>query len=313
VAGALLALTIAAPVQAGEFQQGKARFGGPSWPGATMKSEVAMQVLDALGYDTSYKQVSYSVAVNGVGNNDLDVYVSGWKPAHFNVIQPLIDEGEVESLVANVGNAKFGMAVPAYAYEAGVRTLGDLDAHADKFDRKMYGIESGSEFNKVAKETVANDQNGLGDWTVVESSTSGMLTQVRKAIRKEEWVAFNAWSPHWMNAAFDIEYIAFITDGALRGVDELDDAEAGNSIHTIVPTGLEQHDPNLYRFLKQYVINAKIQSEWLYHYGFKERPKDEVAREWIANNLDRVLEWVDGVETLDGEPAGPVIRRAFTS
>lgn len=114
-----------------------------------------------------------------------------------------------------------------------------------------------------------------------------------------------------MNAAFDIEYVAFISDGRLRGVDELDSDEAGNSIHTIVPTGLEQHDANLHRFLKQYVINAKIQSEWLYQYGFKERPKDEVAREWIANNLDRVLEWVDGVETLGGEPAGSAVRKAF--
>lgn len=313
MAGALLAIAFAvmAPAHAGEFQQGKARFGGPSWPGATMKSEVAMQVLDALGYDTSYKQVSYSVAVNGVGNKDLDAYVAGWKPAHFNVIQPLIDEGKVESLVANVGNAKFGMAVPAYVHEAGVKSLGDLDAHAERFDAEMYGIESGSEFNKVAKQAVADDHVGLGNWNVVESSTSGMLTQVRKKIENEEWVAFNAWSPHWMNAAFDIEYIAFISDGKLRGVDELSADEAGNSIHTIVPTGLEQHDANLHRFLKQYVINASIQSEWLYQYGFKDRPKEEVAREWLGNNMDRVLEWVDGIKTLDGQPASSAVRSAF--
>lgn len=306
-----LAIAAATTAEAGDFQQGEARFGGPTWPGATMKSEVAMQVLDALGYETSYSQVSYTVAVNGVANKDLDVYVAGWKPAHYNVIQPLIDKGEVEDLVANVSNAKFGMAVPSYAYEAGVKTLSDLNAHADKFDGEIYGIDSGSEFNTVAKKAVKNDHAGLGDWSVVESSTSGMLSQVKRKIRNEEWVAFNAWSPHWMNAAFDIDYVAFIVDGNLRGIDELDASEAGNSIHTIVPTGLKDHDANLYRFLKQYQINAAIQSQWLYQYGFKDQPKDEVASAWIQANLERVLGWVEGVETLDGEPASDAVKAAF--
>jgi glycine betaine/proline transport system substrate-binding protein len=306
-----LALAVGTTAQAGEFQKGEARFGGPTWPGATMKSEVAMQVLNALGYDTSYKQVSYTVAVNGVASKDLDVYVAGWKPAHYNVIQPLIDKGEVEDLVANVSNAKFGMAVPSYAYEAGVKTLSDLDAHAQKFGSEIYGIDSGSEFNTVAKKAVKNDHAGLGDWSVVESSTSGMLSQVKRKIRNEEWVAFNAWSPHWMNAAFDIDYVAFIVDGNLRGIDEIDGSEAGNSIHTIVPTGLAEHDGNLYRFLKQYKINAAIQSQWLYEYGFKDQPKEEVARTWIKANLERVIGWVEGVHALDGKPASDAVKAAF--
>jgi len=31
----------------------------------------------------------------------------------------------------------FGLAVPEYAYEAGVKTFADLDPHADKFSRKI--------------------------------------------------------------------------------------------------------------------------------------------------------------------------------
>ncbi len=44
------------------------------------------------------------------------------------------------------------LAVPAYAYDAGIKSFADVAKHKDELDGKIYGIEPGSSANaKIQK------------------------------------------------------------------------------------------------------------------------------------------------------------------
>ncbi len=56
--------SLAAPLALADLEQ--VRFGVPPWPGVTVKSEVAAQLLEAMGYETRQNDLAVSVILNGV-------------------------------------------------------------------------------------------------------------------------------------------------------------------------------------------------------------------------------------------------------
>lgn len=223
-------------------------------------------------------------------------------PTEKDMIDPLVAEGEVEKLTTNISNATMGIAVPKYVWKAGVKTEADLDKFGKKFDHKIYGIEAGTGFNKSIKEAIANDRHGLGDWQLIQSSTSGMLAQVGRIIKRDQWIVFFGWEPHWMNIAYDIKY--------LKAVGEPKIAETKSDVLTVANVEMVKRHPEVAKFFRQYQVKKDEQSAWVYQYSYKERPYEDVASEWIRNNLNRVGEFLKGVEARDGRSAIEAVREA---
>ncbi len=279
------------------------RFGVPTWPGVTVKSEVASQLIEAIGYSTMQTNASPAFCINALKNDDLDIYLGGWIPAETNLIRPAEKEGTVEVLTTNIAGAHNAIAVPKYVWDAGVRTEADLDKYAEKFDHKIYGIEPGSGFNSNVQDAIDNDRHGLGDWELVASSTSAMLSQVGRAIENKEWVVFLGWEPHWMNITYDIRYPAAVGESKI--------APATSDVLTVVNPKLADRSPEVVKFLNQYVVDKDDQSKWVLEYAKKDREPSEVASAWIASNLDTVGEWLEGVKTVDGGSAMAAVRERY--
>ena len=274
-------------------------FGYVQWPGVTVKTEVAKKVIDYLGYETSMTSGSQAIVFKGMDTGDLDVFLGNWMPTmkmHFDKYE---EKGTIKNVRVNLLDVVYKTAVPTYVWEAGVKSFEDLNEHADKFNSTVYGIEPGNEGNLIIQKAIDNDTYNLGDWKLQASSTAGMLTSAKRAINQEEWIAFNAWKPHYMNVMFDLKY--------------LEDPEKifgeGERVYTVARTGFEDENPNYYTFLKQFKVPAPIQNAWINSYKNEGIDPEVVAEEWIANNLDIVDQWVFGVETTDGEMARKAIRR----
>ncbi|MGM0782753.1 MAG: ABC transporter substrate-binding protein [Pseudomonadota bacterium] len=292
VTGLVAPLLLAGPAAA---DLDEVRFGVPPWPGVTVKSEVAAQLMEAMGYETRQRELAVSVILEGLTRGDLDVYLGGWYPVQTEMVEPLIADGQVEKPVANIQGATSGLVVPQYVYDAGVTSVAELNAHRDRFDAEIQGIEAGTGINTAILEAIDGDLAGLGDWTLRESSTAAMLAQAEQKMADEEWVTFVGWEPHWMNVSFDLVYLEDADDAGI--------AEIESTVWTVVPASLAEEDPQLHRFLSQYVVDIEDQNAWVHGYSYDDRPADEVAREWIGDNLDTVAEWLDGVEARDGVPA----------
>ncbi len=301
IAFAVSATSVIAPAYAGA--DGMVRFGVPTWPGVTVKSEVAAQLLEAMGYSTEQVNASPAFALNSLKSDDLDVYLGGWMPTEKHMIDPLVEEGAVDVVATNITDATMGIAVPAYVWEAGVHTEADLAGHAERFSSKIYGIEPGTGFNDAISAAIDNDRHGLEGWSLVESSTSGMLSQVGRAIDREEWVVFLGWEPHWMNAKYDMKYLESVGEAKIAGT--------RSDVLTVLNPRLGERHADVARLFSQYVVAKDAQSAWVLEYAYNERDAEDVASEWIAANLDTVAGWLEGVETRDGEPAMDAVRARY--
>ena len=80
--------------------------------------------------------------------------------------------------------------------------------NGDKFDDKIYGIESGAPANTSIQKMIDANDFDLGKWQVVESGEQAMLAQVTRAEKRDNWIVFLAWAPHPMNVVHDITYLS---------------------------------------------------------------------------------------------------------
>lgn len=267
------------------------RMAEPGWTDLALTTGVASTILQGLGYQTKSDVLGIPVIYEAMKNRDLDVFLGYWDPAMQTYFDAYRDTGTIETVHTNLEGAKFTFAVPAYVHEAGVTSFADLDKHADKFDRKLYGIEPGS--NEIMLDIIRKDAFGLGDWDVVESSEQGMLAQVERAERRKEWIVFLAWAPHPMNTAHDIEY--------LSGGDEFYGPNFGGAtVHTQVRAGYLEECPNVGRLLKQMTFDIPMESEGMgYILNDGEDPNAAGAR-LLRAHPEVLATWLAGVTTREG-------------
>ena len=172
-----------ATVQAADPESCKTvRFADVGWTDIQATTAVAGVVLDALGYEQEVQVLSVPVTYQSLKNKDMDVFLGNWMPSMAADVQPFLDDGSVETVAQNLDGAGYGLVVPTYAAEGGVKSLTDIGKFKDKFDGKIYGIEPGNDGNRIVLEMIADPgKSGLEGFELVESSEAGMLSQAEKA------------------------------------------------------------------------------------------------------------------------------------
>jgi len=276
-------------------------FGYVEWPEAVMKTQVVSDVLEAMGFETTMQSLSVPLVLKGVSTGDLDVFLETWMPSMESMVTPYLEDGSITMSAHNLDGTLYRAAVPTYVYEAGVTSLADLDAHAERFGSEYYGIEPGNDGNEIMRRAIEADTYGLADWTLVESSEQGMLQMVERATEGGDWIVFSGWQPHWMNNAFDISYL-----------DDPENIWGGEGyVATVANTQFLEENPNLARFFEQFSVSLETQGDWIDQYGRQGRDPEEVAQEWIRASLAAVKGWAEGVTTATGEPAEGALEAAF--
>ena len=180
------ACAIALPARAAEPASCRAvRMSDPGWTDITSTNGVAGVVLDALGYRQHVDTLSVPITFRALQDGDIDVFLGNWMPAQQNSAGPLIKSGKVDLVRHNLERAKFTLAVPTYVAEAGVHGFGDLSRFADRFGKKIYGIDAGAPANQNIQRMLDAGDFGLRGWQLVDSSEQAMLAQVGQAVQAE--------------------------------------------------------------------------------------------------------------------------------
>jgi glycine betaine/proline transport system substrate-binding protein len=219
-----------------------------------------------------------------------------------NDIKPYREDGSVETLGVNLEGAKYTFAVPTYVWDAGVKDFADLHKFADKFGKKMYGIEPGS--NQLMFDIIKDPKFSLTGWDVVESSEQGMLAEVKRKVAAQDWIVFQGWAPHPMNN--DIK-LAYLTGGdAYYGADF-----GAATVHTQVRKGYLQECPNVAKLLGNLTFNVPMENVgmgYLIQDGMA--PVDAATKVLKAD--PQVLDpWLAGVTTLDGQDGAAAVKRSL--
>ncbi|MBZ9538806.1 MULTISPECIES: ABC transporter substrate-binding protein [Modicisalibacter] len=280
-------------------------FGVPAWPGITVKTRIAEQLLAPLGYSTQSQELGLQVIYQAMSTGDLDVFLGGWLPAQQDMLKPREESGDIVRLANNVDGAQMTLAVPDYVYADGIQSFADLDAHRGEFEGKIYGFGAGSAASEILHKAIDNDTWGLGDWQVVDTSTVGMLSAARDAIQNHEPIVWVGWTPHWMNLELPMRYLADSKD--LFGPDN-----GKSQVLTLMRSGFAESHPNLKTFFNQFTFSAEEQSWMIRGFGLEEKSADDVAGQWIDEHPERVKAMLDGVATADGQPAWPAVKQALS-
>lgn len=295
----LLAASLSLPLlaQAAEPEScSKVRFADVGWTDITVTTAVTSAVLESLGYSTKTNLISVPVTYKSLENKDIDVFLGNWMPTMENDIKAYRDKGTVETVRANLEGAKYTLAVSDAAYQAGLKTFADIAKFADKLDGKIYGIEPGNDGNRLIQGMIDKNMFELGKFKVVESSEAGMLSQVQRAERREQWVAFLGWEPHPMNSRFKMHY--------LEGGDEVFGPNLGGAtIYTNVRKGYVQECANVGKLLSNLVFSLEMENALMDAVLNGNQKPDVAAKAWLKANPQALDTWLAGVTSRDGKPA----------
>ena len=277
------------------------RMADPGWTDIGATNALAGIVLEALGYEQKVLPLSVPIAYAGMQKGQVDAFLGNWMPAQRQLVEPLLKARAIETVRANLADAKFTLAVPDYVARAGVHNFADLAKFADKFERKIYGIESGAPANQTIKKMLADKSYGLDGWTLVESSEQGMLSQVARKGRGAEWIVFLAWQPHQMNNSYKLVYLDGDTQyfGARFG---------GASVNTVTRAGYRAACPNVGKLLTQLDFSAALEQAIMADMLGKRESARAAALRQLKAKPELVKAWLAGVLTRDGADGAAAVR-----
>ena len=306
----LLAALLSLPViaQAAEPAQcSTVNFSDVGWTDITVTTAVTSEVLKGLGYKTKTTMISVPVTYKSLADGkNMDVFLGNWMPTMENDIKAYRDAGTVETVRANLENAKYTLAVPEALYEKGLKDFSDLPKFSKELDGKIYGIEPGNDGNRMIQTMIDKNAFGLKDagFKVVESSEAGMLSQVDRAQRRGTEVVFLGWEPHPMNTRFKMKY--------LTGGDEFFGPNYGQAtIYTNTRKGYTEECSNVGQLLKNLVFTLDMESTLIGKVLDDKIKPDAAAKAWLKQNPQVLESWLAGVTTVDGKPGLEAVKASL--
>lgn len=157
-----------------------------------------------------------------------------------------------------------------------------------KVNYTITGIEPGAGVTEQSRQALETYEN-LEGWTLLESSTAGMTTELDQAIKQEEPIIITGWTPNWIFERYDLKILE----------DPQNAFGEGDDIYSFARQGLEEDKPSAYTILDRFAW--EIDDMQTIVNDIQTTPIDEAVQEWIDSNQDQVDVWTEGVEPVDGE------------
>ena len=255
--------------------KGKVELAYVEWACATASTNLVKAVLhEKMGYDVEIIPVSAAAMWQGVGAGDVDGLVCAWlETTHGHYLKKVKDK--VDNLGPNVKGTRIGLVVPAYVT---IKSIAQMNNHADKFDGKIIGIDPGAGI--MSKTEKAIKEYGLAKLELMEGSDATMTAVLKDRIKNKKWVVVTGWTPHWKFGKWDLKYLED-PKGIYGGAEH---------IGTIVRKGLEKDMPEVRKFLDKYSLSPAELAKMMVWNSEGADPY-ESAKRWIKENPDKVKEW----------------------
>ena len=294
--------TAAAPASGEAASCSAVKFADIGWTDITATTALSSVVLEGLGYKPVSTIASVPIAFAGIKKNQIDVFLGYWSPSMTPIVDPFLKEKAITVLEKpNLVGAKYTLAVPTYAYNAGLKSFADISKFSKELDGKVYGIEPGNDGNKIIADMISKNAFNLKDFKMVESSEAGMLTEVSRSVKDKKWIVFLGWAPHPMNVQQDITY--------LSGGDDFFGANYGEAkVYTVTSNDLASRCPNVNKLVTNLEFSLDMENQVMLPIMDKTAP-NSAAKEWLTKNPATLDKWLDGVKTVDGKPGLEAVKK----
>ncbi|WP_435606944.1 choline ABC transporter substrate-binding protein [Pseudomonas knackmussii] len=264
------------------------RFADVGWTDITVTTAVTRLLLSEQGYRTQVERLSVPDTYKAMAEKRIDVFLGNWMPSMANDLKPFADKGQVQTVRANLEGAKYTLAVPQYAYDAGLKSFADIAKFKDQLGGKLYGIEPGNDGNQLIKKMIAEKAFGLGDFKLVESSEADMLASVKRAGVLKQPIVFLGWEPHPMNTRLQMHY--------LDGGDQYFGANYGGAtVYTNVRAGYLEECPNVAQLLRNLKFDLDMENKLMDAVLNERSNPRQAAKDWLQANPQVREAWLKGV------------------
>lgn len=196
-------------------------------------------VLEQRGYKMNLKQFDVGPMYTALSRGQLDVQFDGWLP---NTQKRYWDKyhDDLTKIGSWYGPTSLEIAVPSYV--KGVSTLDDLKGKGSEFKGRIIGIEPGTETMNILKNKVVPGYGLDKEYKVLDSSTPGMLSELKRSYDKKQPVAVMLWSPHWAYNEYKLTKLA----------DPKKAFGTGDQITTVASKKFPEQYPRLTKWLKDF-------------------------------------------------------------
>ncbi|MFF8846076.1 ABC transporter permease/substrate binding protein [Streptomyces sp. NPDC015127] len=229
-------------------------------------------VLEERGYTMNLKQFEVGPMYTALSRGQIDVQFDGWLPSTQKKYWDKYGD-KLTDLGSWYGPTSLELAVPSYV--EGVDSLDDLKGRGDEFKGRIVGIEPGTETMNILKNKVLPDYGIDGEFEVVDSSTPGMLAELKRAYAKKEPIAVMLWTPHWAYNEYDLTKLA----------DPKKSFGEGDEIHTVASKDFPSQYPQLTEWFKNFRLDEKqlagLENEIQKHGTGHE---EEAVKAWMDEN-----------------------------
>lgn len=244
------------------------------WAEGVAMTHVAQAYFEEQGYTVKLQKAAVDLIFASLSNGDTDAFMDTWLPAtHGSKVAKFKDK--IESLGVNYDNAKIGLVVPAYVT---INSIEELNDNADKFGGQIVGIEKGAGLTAATDRAV--EEYGL-TLEHLNSSSIAMLTELKKAIDKNEWIVVAGWAPHWKFGRYDLK---FLEDP--KGV-----YGQAETIETYARKGFSEEDPFATKFFKNFHLTDQEMAQLLAQME-DANDKAAAAKAWVDANRAKIDSWV---------------------
>ena len=214
-----------------------------------------------------------------VGSGEVDAFQDTWMPNQRDRLNEVREEVELLDPWFK-GTTRFGVVTPGYM------NISSLDELNGTGAEHIIGIEPGTKMMEKLPNAVIPTY-GL-EQQLVTADTEAMLAEVGRRYRMKEEFAFVAWEPHWMNEAYDLDYLED-PKGALGNLTEPSD------VSTLVREGLAEDDPTAYAFMDRMEL-TEAQVTGLQAEIREAGDPIKGAKIWLKANREVVEPWVEAAE-----------------
>ena len=272
----LLCLLLTSAPAMSHAAEKEARLAYAPWTSAIAATHVVQAVLqEKMGYTVSLARMRPDALWKQTARGSVDGFVCAWLPSlHAQALQEA--EPDVVNLGVNCADTRVGLVVPAYVT---IDSIKELDAHAERFNGRITGIDRGAGIMETTREAMAAYK--LENLELEEGSGAMMTEILKQRIEKRKWVVVTGWTPHWLFHRYELKYLK----------DPKKVFGSSEYIKTIVRAGLEEEKPELYAVLNNFQWTAgdlQTVMDWSQQQG----SPYEAALQWIRRNPEKVAAWL---------------------
>ncbi len=269
-------------------------------PDNQVQNAVFSTIAHDIGYHVSSNFYSEAILYAGMKNNQIDVFLDDWKPSMDNTTAPYIKSHAIDVIGPDLTGAKYTLAVPDYLYKQGLHSFGDVQRFGKQLGYKIYGIEPGTAANGKLLTMIKDNTFGLGKFHLVQSSETGMFSELSRKYNKKSDIVFLGWEPAPMNVQFHIRYLS--GGHAYFGHDK-----GAATVFANTRAGYAKACPEIGRLLRNFKLSVTAENKMMYQLSVKHKSASVVAADWLQQNPGWISSTLSGVTATDGKPAAAIV------